>query len=366
MLTFLVFLEDSQVEVEQLLGDSAILSRHVSVVLQESLSCRFPGFPGLGSSPAQPVIDSPFVVLLYCQAPVSAPQLRAYSQPLEVSLSVGGVSLSRTLCPVEAPSIRRRVAMCSQPLFMPEEPGSQKLFVRLLIEWIQYHHLFGVEKFYIFDRDDKFGEVMHPFEQQGIVHRYVWPIFNKTFGYSPLAYDQNVAQDTCLLRHRSTDEWLLFLDPDEFLHSNIERYNRKNGLWDFLDDYVGDDDVSEITLKNMVFGGSNSRNFGNYATVFSQYIRRSPEVEPGSREKFFARSATVASTWCHQVSQYKCGRKATPHPDVMRANHYVNAIANRGSGRTNDTSSMIEDTSMSWASSLVDARRAWPSHLWKQ
>ena len=94
-------------------------------------------------------------------------------------------------------------------------------------------------------------------------------------------------------------------------------------------------------------------------------------MEPGSREKFFARSATVASTWCHQVdepsphgtmeellppsvltrriathttdmfgqirnhrndtdqetytnglyvgkvSQYKCGRKATPHPGVF-------------------------------------------------
>ena len=32
--------------------------------------------------------------------------------------------------------------------------------------------------------------------------RYVWPLFNPTFGYSPLAYDQNFAQDSCLMRHR--------------------------------------------------------------------------------------------------------------------------------------------------------------------
>jgi len=115
----------------------------------------------------------------------------------------------------------------------------------------------------------------------------------------------------------------------------------------------------------MVFGGTPTRLArGEYAAVFSQFQLRSPRVEPSSREKFFARAQQVEATWCHQVSRMRCGRKLTAPADLLRVNHYVNALAERGSGRANDTSARIQDGSMSWASPHVDARHFWPIEMW--
>ena len=106
----------------------------------------------------------------------------------------------------------------------------------------------------------------------------------------------------------------------------------------------------------MVFGGTPTRLArGEYAAVFSQFQLRSPRVEPSSREKFFARAQQVEATWCHQVSRMRCGRKLTAPADLLRLNHYVNALAERGSGRANDTSARIP---------LVDARHFWPIEMW--
>lgn len=60
----------------------------------------------------------------------------------------------------------------------------------------------------------------------------------------------------------------------------------------------------------------------------------------------------------------RCGRKYTVPPDVFRANHYVNAVGRRGSGRANDTSDYVQDGSVVWAAPYVDARTTWPAHIW--
>ena len=76
-------------------------------------------------------------------------------------------------------------------------------------EWIDYHRLVGVEKFYVYDNEstDSLLSVLAPYIYKGIVE------YNFIEGKAR----QMDAYNDCLKSHRDDTEWLAIIDADEFI-----------------------------------------------------------------------------------------------------------------------------------------------------
>jgi hypothetical protein len=84
-----------------------------------------------------------------------------------------------------------------------------------LREWVEFHRLVGVERFYLYDNSstDDHAEILRPYVEEGLVELTPWPIHPA----------QIQAYEHCLLRHRSEARWIAFIDLDEFLFSPLGR-----------------------------------------------------------------------------------------------------------------------------------------------
>ncbi len=96
-----------------------------------------------------------------------------------------------------------------------------------LPEWIEFHRLMGVERFFLYDNlsSDSHLEVLAPYVEDGTVVLYHWRM--------PAA-GQNSAYDHCLRQHGKESRWIAFIDLDEFLFSPTER-----ALPELLREYEG-------------------------------------------------------------------------------------------------------------------------------
>ena len=80
-----------------------------------------------------------------------------------------------------------------------------------LREWIEFHRLVGVEKFFLYDHmsTDDHREVLKPYVEDGTAVVKEWPD-------EP---GQPSAFRNCLEEHRDDARWIAFIDLDEFLFS---------------------------------------------------------------------------------------------------------------------------------------------------
>ncbi len=89
-----------------------------------------------------------------------------------------------------------------------------------LKEWLDFHILIGVNKFYLYDNDstDNTTEILKPYIERGIVEYHFIPGKNMQLS----AYTEIIQQ------HSNDCRWLSFIDLDEFLvpvqHKNIIEY----------------------------------------------------------------------------------------------------------------------------------------------
>ena len=77
-------------------------------------------------------------------------------------------------------------------------------------EWIEFHRLVGVERFFLYDNGstDDHHEVLAPYVERGVVEVTDWPEFP----------GQTTAYKHCLLQGPRS-RWIAFIDTDEFLFS---------------------------------------------------------------------------------------------------------------------------------------------------
>jgi len=80
---------------------------------------------------------------------------------------------------------------------------------RYFREWIEFHKLVGVEKFYIYDNSssDDTREVLAPYIKSGLVEYTFWPGAKRQYG----------AYEDCVRRHKFDTRWLALIDLDEFM-----------------------------------------------------------------------------------------------------------------------------------------------------
>jgi hypothetical protein len=76
-------------------------------------------------------------------------------------------------------------------------------------EWIEFHRLVGVEKFYIYDNEssDNTRKILAPYIKSGVVEYTYWPGKKR----------QMPAYEDCVKRHKYDTRWLAFIDLDEFI-----------------------------------------------------------------------------------------------------------------------------------------------------
>lgn len=96
-----------------------------------------------------------------------------------------------------------------------------------LLEWIAYHRAIGIEKFYIYDRDEvgALRQTLQPLLVSAIVELIPWP--------SP--FQRNTAYDDFADRHRHGWTWIIFVDPGSYIEPA-----GYDGIADWLNDLKDD------------------------------------------------------------------------------------------------------------------------------
>lgn len=125
-----------------------------------------------------------------------------------------------------------------------------------LLEWIAYHKLQGVTKFYIADNDssDCTTELLKALDQIGEVQLIPFNSIGGTPG-------QLRAYSTILERYRGEFDWIAFIDADEFIFPE----KKDSTFKEFLVSVPGD--VGAIALNWAIFGSSGLKSYSDQLTV---------------------------------------------------------------------------------------------------
>ena len=157
---------------------------------------------------------------------------------------------------------------------------------RYLAEWVSFHRLQGVERFYLYDNrsTDDWHSALEPEIAAGIVEVRNWP-------FVP---GQMSAYEDCLGQHWTDARWIAFIDVDEFLFSPagrplpevLRRFDMypnvvvsrhtygtsgwehppeglviENYLWRAADDFIGNHWVKSIVCPRKVVRYASPHNF---------------------------------------------------------------------------------------------------------
>jgi len=187
-----------------------------------------------------------------------------------------------------------------------------------LAEWIEFHRLVGVERFFLYDNrsTDDHAAVLAPYVEDGTAVVHDWPLYP----------GQVEAYNRCLEEHRHDSRWITFLDVDEFLFS-------PSGppLPEVLADY---EDVPGVGVNWVMFGTSGHKETPQ-GLVIESHLHRGRE--PWSFVKHIVDPARAVQ--CHTVHAFaydfrtavdenrlpitvKAGRTQFTSISRLRINHY--------------------------------------------
>jgi hypothetical protein len=192
---------------------------------------------------------------------------------------------------------------------------------RHLPEWVTFHRLVGVERFYLYDNrsSDDWRGALAPELAAGVAEVIDWPE----------DHGQLSAYADCLERHRTDTRWIAFIDIDEFLFSPTGR-----SLPDVLQAFRAWPGVAVCT-RNFGIGGQDEPPGG--LTIESYLMRAHDDFDPNSWVKsiVFPRMTERPGDIPHHFL-YSYGRSAAgedgrptstaarkpPTADLLRVNHY--------------------------------------------
>ncbi len=167
-------------------------------------------------------------------------------------------------------------------------------------EWIEYHRIVGIEKFYIYDNEstDSTKEILQPYIDAGIVE-YI---------YFPGEKMQLPAYDHFLTNFRQDTKWAATIDLDEFIVS------KKESLVSFLKGQHKN--VAQI-LVPWVFFGSNGHIKKPEGLVIENYTKRARRAK---MYKSIFRPNLTLSTHVHK--HFVVGKMIFPNMKDIMVNHY--------------------------------------------
>lgn len=131
-----------------------------------------------------------------------------------------------------------------------------------LAEWIDFHRLVGVERFFLYDNgsDDGPQSVLAPYVADGSVEVRPWP--------TPFRLQAcRLAYADCLERVRGRVRWLAFIDLDEFLFAPQE--------WTLIPVLQRLEEFPGVVVRWQVYG-SNGHRSASDEPVIARFDRRAP------------------------------------------------------------------------------------------
>jgi glycosyltransferase involved in cell wall biosynthesis len=136
-----------------------------------------------------------------------------------------------------------------------------------LAEWIEFHRLVGVERFFLYDNGsvDDHRDVLAPYVEDGIVVVHDWPM--PFIGRRGIGGALQRAFDNCLGAHREDSRWIAFLDLDEFLFSPTGA-----ALSELLPGY---EEYAAVCVSRAEFGTSGHRTRPD-GLVIENFVHRRP------------------------------------------------------------------------------------------
>ncbi len=196
-------------------------------------------------------------------------------------------------------------------------------------EWIDYHHLMGVQKFFLFNHEstDNFLSVLAPYMYKGLVECV------DVYGECP----QVPAYNACLEQHRMDVKWLAFIDVDEFIVPTKDK-NILDFLANFEDfpgvgiNWVMFDSNGHITRPKGSVLENYTRCHGNYNDDTNHIIKSI--VQPCKVVKMIIHHAIYANnkyavteqkkeilgTWTKRLGEFEFTEKVSI--EKIRINHY--------------------------------------------
>ena len=133
-----------------------------------------------------------------------------------------------------------------------------------LKEWIEYHKIVGVERFYIYDNesDDNTKDVLAPYIQDGTVAYHYLPNHQITKRVPHIE-----AINDAIFKYRDRTKWMAIIDADEFIVP-VE----KNSIPEFLEDY---DQYPSVVVNWRMFdsNGHESKPTAHGGLVTANYTR---------------------------------------------------------------------------------------------
>lgn len=134
-----------------------------------------------------------------------------------------------------------------------------------IIEWLEFHRLVGVGKFYIYDNDssDNLKNILKPYIESGIV----------VYQYLPGKNMQNVAYTDAIKRYKDESKYMAFIDIDEFV---IPREG--SSLGDLVDDILEKKKSAAGVAINWRIYGSNGYEKQPKGLVIENYKFRAEDA----------------------------------------------------------------------------------------
>ncbi|MFI8766500.1 glycosyltransferase family 92 protein [Streptomyces sp. NPDC053792] len=190
---------------------------------------------------------------------------------------------------------------------------------RFLREWIEFHRLMGVQRFYLVDdrSDDDYRDVVSPYVDEGVVQVVEKPCPPTYAGRRWIQYQHLVLQGLCR-ELRGVTRWLALVDVDEFLVPTAAPT-----VLEFLADH---EEAGAVHVEWRMFGTSGVRRLGPGELLTERMCRRmAARPNPG---KSIVKPHRVAEAGIHRCElvpgRSYANAPADPAPgrDGIRVHHY--------------------------------------------
>lgn len=200
--------------------------------------------------------------------------------------------------------------LCAALIFQDEAP--------YLKEWIEYHHLLGVQHFYLYNNlsTDHYAEILEPYIKNRLVTLIEWPL------ESDNVPSWNAAQ--CLaytnaIQRAVVDKvkWLAIIDSDEFLvpihHDSLQT---------FLANYENDT-IAAVRVYWVMFGTSHVEKIPDSQTLIETLIHNEGYI-PAMWKSIVRPSRVDPYTMggCHTQFYLPFYSDLTLPLDLIQCNHY--------------------------------------------
>ena len=193
---------------------------------------------------------------------------------------------------------------------------------RYLAEWVTFHRLQGVERFYLYDnlsRDD-WRAALAPELRSGIVEVTPWP---DTPG-------QESAFADCLTRLRSTARWIAFIDVDEFLFSPTGRsvrevlreFDRCPGVvvnWRVYGTNGWREPPDGLVIETYRMRGLDTHSTNRFV---KEIVYPRMTLGPGTGPHHFRHRGGAAPVGEDKVISQRWSQRDPPTAEILRINHY--------------------------------------------